>query len=549
MNKFVIFPLLFVPLFLSAETLNIQQGKVTYKIPSDSAGKMLFNDGKTLKALGAEYDLASVNQMIVDNSEIPTEIQVVYSDAGAHVTVPGNLTAVVVVGVDNSNVSITAIESVAVTISGKSSSGQFAMKTSEPAQVTLDNLDLTNPEDATVSLTGSGKVSVILSGENSLTSGATSDKPTLRFKTPAEISGDGTLTVMASASSEKAIKSNDDLTISGGKIIATVSGNALYDATAAKVKSTACLASDTNILISGGSLTLTATGAGGKGISVDGNLTVSGGEISITTSGGMAVYSGGSLNMNYTGNTDRINSDLKSSPKGIKVDGEILINGGNISVQTSGNGGEGIESKASLRIADGTVFVNAYDDGINSSSHMYIDGGEITAIAKANDGLDSNGNMYISGGVVCAFGARAPECGLDANEEQGYSVIFTGGIILGVGGNNSVPSTSASTQPYLTSTISLSAGQTLTVSNGDTELATFTIPAEYSPSSGGFRPAPPMDMPPPPPAGMPPMRRGPGGWGGPGSSGGGVLVSLPSFVKSTSYRLSNGSTTSTATAK
>lgn len=549
MNKFVIFPLLFVPLFLSAETLNIQQGKVTYKIPSDSAGKMLFNDGKTLKALGAEYDLASVNQMIVDNSEIPTEIQVVYSDAGAHVTVPGNLTAVVAVGVDNSNVSITAIESVAVTISGKSSSGQFAMKTSEPAQVTLDNLDLTNPEDATVSLTGSGKVSVILSGENSLTSGATSDKPTLRFKTPAEISGDGTLTVMASASAEKAIKSNDDLTISGGKIIATVSGNALYDATAAKVKSTACLASDTNILISGGSLTLTATGAGGKGISVDGNLTVSGGEISITTSGGMAVYSGGSLNMNYTGNTDRINSDLKSSPKGIKVDGEILINGGNISVQTSGNGGEGIESKTTLRIADGTVFVNAYDDGINSSSHMYIDGGEITAIAKANDGLDSNGNMYISGGVVRAFGARAPECGLDANEEQGYSVIFTGGIILGVGGNNSVPSTSTSTQPYLTSTISLSAGQTLTVSNGDTELATFTIPAEYSPSSGGFRPAPPMDMPPPPPAGMPPMRRGPGGWGGPGSSGGGVLVSLPSFVKSTSYRLSNGSTTSTATAK
>lgn len=549
MNKFAIFPLLFVPLFVSAETLNIQQGKVTYKISSDSAGKMLFNDGKTLKALGAEYDLASVSQMFVDNSEIPTEIQVVYSDADAHVTVPGNLAAVVAVGVDNSNVSITAIESVAVTVSGKSSSGQFAMKTSEPAQVTLDNLDLTNSADAAVSLTGSGMVSVILSGENSLTSGANSEKPTLRFKTPAEISGDGILTVIASASAEKAIKSNDDLTISGGRIIATVSGNALYDATATKVKSTACLASDTNILISGGTLTLTATGAGGKGISVDGNLIVSGGEIAITTSGGMAVYSGGSLNMNYTGNTDRINSDLKSSPKGIKVDGEILIKGGNISVQTSGNGGEGIESKTTLRIGDGTVFVNAYDDGINSSSHMYIDGGDITAIAKANDGLDSNGNMYISGGVVRAFGASSPECGLDANEEQGYSVIFTGGMILGVGGNNSVPSTSASTQPYLTSSISLSAGQTLTVSNGDTELATFTIPTEYSPSSGGFRPAPPMDMPPPTPAGMPPMRRAPGGWGGPGSSGGGVLVSLPSFVKSTSYKLSNGSTTSTATAK
>ena len=150
------------------------------------------------------------------------------------------------------------------------------------------------------------------------------------------------------------------------------------------------------------------------------------------------------------------------------------IAGGNISVATSGNGGEGIESKTTLTISDGTVFVRAYDDAINSSSHMYISGGNVTAIASANDGLDSNGNMYISGGIVRAFGARSPECGLDANEEEGYSVFFTGGMILGVGGNNSVPSSSsASTQPYVTSNISLSAGQTLTVKQGNETMATF----------------------------------------------------------------------------
>lgn len=551
MKKLVYISALLFPMLAGAETLNIQQGSVTYMIASDSAGEMLFNDGKTLTANGVVYNLTAGNRIFVDDAVIPSEIKVTYSDATAKVIMPGELAKVAAVEVDGANVQIVATESLSVSVSGTSTDGQFALKASEPVTVRLENLSLTNPSDAAISLTGSGKVDVILVGENSLTSGSASDKPTFRFKTPAEISGEGLLTVQASAAAEKAIKSNDVLTISGGNITASVSGAAVYDSTAKKVKAAACLASDLDLLISGGKLNLTATGGGGKGISADGNLTISGGEITVKTSGGMAVYSGSTLSQNYTGNADRINSDLKASPKGMKVDGTVMISGGNIDVTTTGNGGEGIESKTTLSINGGIIKVNAYDDAINSSSHMYISGGDITVIAKSNDGLDSNGNMYISGGIVRAFGASAPECGLDANEEGGYSVVFTGGMILGVGGNNSVPSTSASTQPYLTSSISISAGQTLQIKSGSEILAEFVIPSEYSPSSsgGGWRPAPPMHMngamlPPPPPV------MGPGGWGGPGGSqGGGVLVSLPTLVKGQSYTLSNGSSTSSATAK
>lgn len=550
MRKFAYISALLLPFLAGAETLNIRQGGVTYMIASDCAGEMLFNDGKTLTANGVVYNLAAGTRIFVDDAVIPSEIKVTYLDNVADVIMPGDLAKIASVEVDGANVSIVAVEPISVSVSGTSTSGQVALKTSEPVSVRLENLSLTNPSDAAVSLTGSGKVDVILVGDNSLTSGSSSDKPTLRFKTPAEIYGEGSLTVKATAAAEKAIKSNDNLTISGGTITASVSGAAVYDSTEKKVKATACLASDLDMLISGGKLNLTATGAGGKGISADGNLTINGGEITVKTSGGMAVYSGSTLSQNYTGNTDRINSDLKASPKGMKVDGTIVISGGNIDVTTSGNGGEGIESKTTLTINGGTIKVNAYDDAINSSSHMYISGGDITVIAKNNDGLDSNGNMYISGGTIRAFGAQAPECGLDANEEGGYSVVFTGGMILGVGGNNSVPSTSASTQPYLTSSISLSAGQTLQVKNGSEILAEFVIPSDYSPSSGGggWRPAPPMHMngamlPPPPPM------MAPGGWGGPGGQGGGVLVSLPTLVKGQSYILSNGSSTSSATAK
>ena len=555
MRKFAYIYALLLPSFAVAETLNIRQGSVTYMIASDSADEMMFNDGKTLAVGGMVFDLTTVSRMFVDNAVIPSEILVAYSGSGADVTVPVSSAVGASVEVNGAQVSIVTTAPLSVRVSGTSTVGQFALKTSEPVSVTLENLVLTNPSDAAVSLTGSGKVDLIISGENSLASGSASEKPTLRFKTPAEISGNGSLTVTAVAAAEKAIKSNDNLTISGGEITATVSGMALYDSTNKKVKATACIASDLDLLISGGTLNLTATGAGGKGISADGNLTVCGGDITIKTSGGMAVYSGSSLNQNYTGNSDRINSDLKTSPKGIKVDGSILISGGNIDVTTSGNGGEGIESKATLNISDGTITVCAYDDAINSSSHMYISGGDITVIAKNNDGLDSNGNMYISGGTIRAFGSQAPECGLDANEEQGYSVIFTGGMILGVGGNNSVPSSSASTQPYLTSSISLSAGQTLQIKDGSEILAEFTIPSDYSSSGngGGWRPAPPMfrmsGMHTPPPAAAPPVMA-PGGWGGPGGSqGGGVLVSLPTLVKGKSYTLTNGSSSSAATAK
>lgn len=542
-----------MPLLLSAETLNIRQGQVTYKIPADRAGVMPFAAGETLEVLGNTYNLQEGNRIYVDNSEVSADVKVQFSDSEVSVEIPGELASKVLTEIDGTNVKITAESELTITVGGSCRQGQFALKTSEPALVIIRDLSLSNSEDAAISLTGSGKVNLEIEGENTLSSGADSDKPTLRLKTPAEILGDGQLTVSASTAGEKAIKSNDQLTISGARIIASVSGNAVYDATAKKVKSSACIASDVNLLISGGTISATATGSGGKGISTDGSLTITGGDIDTTTSGGMAVYSGSTLNHNYTGNTDRINSDLKSSPKGMKVDGEVIISGGNIKVKTSGNGGEGIESKTTLTISGGDVFVQAYDDAINSSSHMYISGGTVTTIAQSNDGLDSNGNMYISGGTVRAFGSRSPECGLDANEEEGYSVVFTGGVILGVGGRNSVPSTSASTQPYLGSSISVSAGQTLTVKNGDEVLATFEIPVEYNPSSSSWRPAPPPGgMPPmgPPPGGLPPIM-GPGGWGGgPGGMGGSpVIISLPELVKSKSYTISNGTTSASATAK
>ena len=347
----------------------------------------------------------------------------------------------------------------------------------------------------------------------------------------------GTISIAVTGTATKGLKADGDVVVTDGNITISTSGGGKWDTDDAKTKASAGISADGKVQVDGGTLSLTSTGSGGKGISCDGELVLNGGEINVNTTGGLYAYVNGTEYDGYTGDTDRLTSDQKSSPKGMKADGNVMINGGTINVTTTGNGGEGIESKAVLTINDGTVVVNSYDDAINSSSHMYINGGDITVVASGNDGLDSNGNMYIQGGVIRAFGTSSPECGIDANEEEGYSVIFTGGTLLAVGGGNSVPSTSESTQPYVTGSMTVTAGQEVTLKDGDSVLATFTVPSNYVSSGNGNRPR---------------VSTAPGGGGGPGGGGFGggssVLVSCAGLSSGSSYTLLSGTSSTTVTA-
>lgn len=337
----------------------------------------------------------------------------------------------------------------------------------------------------------------------------------------------GKLTAQVTATASKGIKAEGCVNVSDGEIDITVSGKGMWDSAKSKTKASSCISADENVTIGGGTLTLKATGSGGKGINCDGIFTMNEGSLNITTTGGMFAYVNNREYDGYTGSTDRLDSDAKSSPKGVKADTEVVINGGTINVSTSGNGGEGIESKGTLTINDGKIKVRAYDDAINSSSHMYIEGGEIDVISTKNDGLDSNGNLYMRGGYVTAFGAGSPECGIDANEEQGYTVIFTGGTLLAVGGGNSTPTQSESTQAYVSGSGSVSKGAAIELKNGEEVLASFTVPEDYastgSTSGGGWRP---------------------GGMGG----GGSILITTDGLVSGSKYTLMNGTTSSSVTA-
>lgn len=346
----------------------------------------------------------------------------------------------------------------------------------------------------------------------------------------------GTITVNCSATAAKGIKGEGDMIISGSPVVSvTTTGNGEWDEDDQETKAACGMSSDGDITIGGGTLTMTATGSGGKGMKCDGVLTVSDGTITVKTSGGLYYNNGSTENTNYTGNTDNVSNDYYSSPKGIKAglktqsgnsyiySGNVVISGGTIDVTTSGYNAEGIESKNTLYITDGTVTVNSYDDGINSAKEMYLQGGTITVVASANDAIDSNANLYISGGTIVACGASGAECGIDAAE--GYSVYVTGGSLLAIGGSNNGVSSTSGSQCVLSTSGSVSANSSVTVKNSSTTLASFTIPSGYSSSSSS-------------------------GMGGPGrgSNGSNVLISCSGLSSGTSYTVTLGSTSNSVTA-
>ena len=258
----------------------------------------------------------------------------------------------------------------------------------------------------------------------------------------------GTINITVTADAAKGIKGEGDIRISGGDITVKTTGGGVWDSTKMKTKASACLGADGNMTISGGTLNLTSTGAGGKGINGDGTFTATGGTIIIKTSGNAVVASSsGTLStVNSSQQLDKYDSDYKSSPKGIKIDGAITVSdNAAIFVTTTGAGGEGIESKTSIDITGGWVTVNASDDAINASYNdatkslsnagdLTISGGYVYARSTGNDGIDANGNVYIKGGVIYAIGTSTPEVAIDANSEEQKKLYVQGGTIIAIGG-------------------------------------------------------------------------------------------------------------------
>ena len=252
--------------------------------------------------------------------------------------------------------------------------------------------------------------------------------------------------------------------------------------------------SDSYFTYSGGSSYSTTSAAAKKALAT--TSTTSSSSATDELAGNMGGNTGGgNTGGNIGGNNGNIGGDFgggtvtpdtedsgTGNPKTIRVEGDITIDNGTFTISTTSDGGEGIESKSSIYVNGGTIECSTYDDCLNASTSITINDGYIYAYSSGNDGIDSNGDLYINGGTIVASGTSSPEEGIDSDEG---TFGITGGVIFGIGGAATAPSTSVTTQyTAVWSSASASNGTVYTVCKSDgTYIMSFTIPRAYGTAS------------------------------------------------------------------
>lgn len=272
----------------------------------------------------------------------------------------------------------------------------------------------------------------------------------------------GDIEITATGQGGMGISADGVLTMNGGVVDITISGaGSSYTATTGTdYYSTKCLKGDVAVNLFGGTLNCLAKGNGSKAIVASGELTIGREGASNELLSISAITQGSSLG-STSGGGGGMNSGFNAAPKAIKGAANVYVNSGNVYAETKNDGGEGLESKATLTINGGVIECSTYDDGINAKSALVINGGCIYSHATNNDGIDSNGTITVNGGIALSSGASAPEEGFDCDQNQ---FIINGGIMIATGGATSNP-TSAS-QPYsAVSSVSVTSGKYIAVKN------------------------------------------------------------------------------------
>ena len=170
----------------------------------------------------------------------------------------------------------------------------FKIYSDKKFKLTLNGLTLTNNDGPAINIQSGKKTTLTLADGtvNTLADGAKytacgdEDMKATLFSEGQIVTG-GDVTVNVSTNAAKGIKCDGAISISGGNVNISTSGNVLIQ----DGDTSYCTAvkSDSDFSITDGSLTITSSGSAGKGISVDGNVSIAGG-----------TYSGGTKASTFT---------------------------------------------------------------------------------------------------------------------------------------------------------------------------------------------------------------------------------------------------------
>ena len=414
---------------------------------------------------------------------------------------------------------VTITEAGTYTITG-AYQGQLVVDAGDDAQVTLifDDVSIDNAAGPAVLLSSADGVEVQLAAgsQNSISDAATyaedADEDAALFShVDLNITGDGSLEVTGNGSD--GIASKDDLVITGGSLTVTAADDGLRGKDAlvitggdVDVTSIGDGLKTTNedeadrgyFLISDGNVTIEA---GDDGIDVISDALFSGGTVTVTGSvegvEAQNILVGGGI-LDVTSSDDGLNATVGSTTTEETADAATAAPGaGQMGGASMGDDG------SNLVLYGGTVTIDAQGDGIDSNGNLTISGGEITVFGTSSGGngaFDVNGTFTLSGGDVLALSAGQMEQTPSVVEQAFVSTTASGSETVTITANNAALRDTATPRAFgyvFYSSPSLAEGDVVTVSTGSSSVeATATL-------EGGA-----MGM------------GGPGKMGGPGQMGG-----------------------------
>lgn len=151
----------------------------------------------------------------------------------------------------------------------------------------------------------------------------------------------GNVTLNVPAAQGKGFKTKQTMTMNGGTITANMTGGVAIVSNDPSYCT--AIKTDVDFVMNNGTVYVTHSGAGGKGISADGNVTIAGGDLTVTVTGACGTYT------NTSGVTDNYASTC------ISADNNVNVSGGNITLNVKANSAKGIKSDLNTIISGGTI--------------------------------------------------------------------------------------------------------------------------------------------------------------------------------------------------
>ena len=318
--------------------------------------------------------LESDPEDFVENATFTSTVTIKYSGNNATVS---SLPTGVSVSCNGADVTITSsIDQVEYILSGTSPDGMFKLYSDKKFKLTLNTVNLTNPDGPAINIQ-SGKRAYVVQPDNttntltdgtSYTSSGSEDMKACFFSEGQLVfSGTGSLNITANY--KHGICSDDYVRIRAGVTLSIQ--QAVKDG----------IHANDYVLIDGGTLHINASG---DGIECEkGCIEINGGEITINSTDDGIVAS-------------CEDNDYTISPF-------IKINGGNLTITTSGQKGMAIKSESNTTINGGDLRLAVSGEaskGIKSGGHVVITGGTLDITTTGNAFYESN-DISSAAGIKC----------------------------------------------------------------------------------------------------------------------------------------------------